>query len=123
MKALLMAVALVGMLASSGAMAKGADGNELLTQCQSYIKMIDGETNFIAVDAGACGGFVQGVNSTVQFYSDVLKKEDRFCLSDGVTYAQLGRIVVKYLKDNPKQLNKDRTALVWLALIDAYPCK
>lgn len=118
-----MAVALVGMLGSGVAMAKGADGNELLSQCQSYIKMIDGERNFVAVDAGACGGFVQGFTSTVQFYSEELKKEDRFCLPDGVTYAQLGRIVVKYLKDNPKDLNKGRTSLVWFALMDAYPCK
>jgi hypothetical protein len=123
MKAWIEAIALVGMLGSSVAMAEGRDGNELLTQCQSYIKMIDGERNYTYIDAGACGGFIQGFNGAVQFYSEVLKKDDKYCIPDGVTNAQLGRIVVKYLKDNPKELNESRVTLVWLALRDAYPCK
>ena len=41
-------------------------------------------------------------------------------MPDDVSYAQEVRIVVKYLKDNPKLLNKDNTTLVWLALEEAY---
>ena len=125
MKAGLMAVALVGILGSGTAMAAGRDGNELLGQCQHFIRLVDGGTarSDEHYDAGTCGGFVQGVNSSVFFYSEVLEKDDKFCVPDSVTNGQLVRIVVKYLKDNPKILNKDRTTLVWLALKDAYPCK
>lgn len=123
MKKLMMAIVLAGMLGSGAVMAKGADGNELLTQCQSYIKLIDDEKNYSSVNAGACGGFVQGVDSTVQFYSEVLKKDEKYCTPDGVTNTQIVRVVVKFLKDNPQILNKNKTSLVWMALMDAYPCK
>jgi hypothetical protein len=113
------------MLGGGAAMAAEAkfDGNELLMQCQHFIKLIDDEKGFSPVYAGACGGFVQGVDSTVFFYGEDLEKDAKFCTPKNATNAQLVRIVVKYLKDNPKLLNKDKTTLVWLALKDAYPCK
>ncbi|MNP43722.1 hypothetical protein D3C76_1375580 [compost metagenome] len=125
MKTVLMAVALAGMLGSGAAMAENVrlDGNGLLRQCQQFIKMMDGEKDFNRLDAGTCGGFVQGVSSTVFFFRGELKKDDKFCEPDTATGNQLVRIVVKYLKDNPKMLNEGRTTLVWLALMDAYPCK
>ncbi|MNR20266.1 hypothetical protein D3C85_1370980 [compost metagenome] len=125
MKAWIGAVALVGMLANEAAMAADPklDGNGLLRQCQQFIKMMDGEKDFNRLDAGTCGGFVQGVSSTVFFFRGELKKDDKFCEPDTATGNQLVRIVVKYLTDNPKMLNEGRTTLVWVALMDAYPCK
>lgn len=123
-----MVVALVGgvLTGVSGAVSAADpkyDGNELLGQCQQFIKAADSEVNFNRVDAGVCGGFVQGVNSTVFFLSGDLENDAKFCTPDGVTNGQLVRIVVKYLKDNPKLLNNSRAGLVWFALKDAYPCK
>ncbi|MNJ01850.1 hypothetical protein D3C73_1616130 [compost metagenome] len=66
---------------------------------------------------------MQGVLATTFFYSDELRKDEIFCVPTTVTYAQLVRVVVKYLQDNPKDLNKGRMTLVWQALMDAYPCK
>ncbi|MGF6199793.1 Rap1a/Tai family immunity protein [Pseudomonas laurylsulfatiphila] len=125
MKALLMAVALVGLLGSGAAMAADQrfDGNELLGQCQQYIKAMDGERSYNHIDAGLCGGFVPGVASTVSFLKNDLKKDAKFCTPIGATNGQLVRIVVKYLSDNPKLLDMDRTRLVWYAFVDAYPCK
>lgn len=125
MKAGLMAVALVGMLGSwvvSAAQLK-QDGNELLGQCQQYVKAADAERNYDQYDAALCTGFMQGVIGTVIFYSETLKKDDKFCLPNNVTNGQLVRILVKFLKDNPKMLNENRVSLVWLAFMDAYPCK
>ncbi|VVP73515.1 Rap1a/Tai family immunity protein [Pseudomonas fluorescens] len=122
MKAWIGAVALAGMLGSGAAMAKGGDGNELLAQCQQYIKYMDSE-NFNNYAADTCSGFLQGVVSTVIFYSEILKKDEKFCLPNNVTNSQVVRVVVKYLKDNPKLLNEGRTGLAWYALKDAYPCK
>lgn len=127
MKSRLIAVALAGaVLASSfvvNADARRDDGNYLLEQCQSFIKLVDSERDYIAVNAGACGGFVQGVSDTIYFLGDELPKEAKFCEPNGTTNTQLVRIVVKYLKDNPKLLNTSKTSLVWSALQDAYPCK
>ncbi|WP_223508746.1 Rap1a/Tai family immunity protein [Pseudomonas sp. BF-RE-29] len=127
MKTGLIAVALAGMLGSGAVNAADIkfDGNQLLLQCQNFITLVDGGTarTDAHYDAGTCAGFVQGVTNTVYFYSDELKKDEKFCMPDGVSYSQLVRVVVKYLKDNPKTLNDDRTALVWRSLIDAYPCK
>lgn len=119
-----MIVALVGVLGSGAVMAADAkfDGNMLLSQCQQYINAADSQ-KYNQIDAAVCGGFIQGVTSTVFFFSEDLKKNDRFCLPDNATNGQIARIVVKYLKDNPKLLNEGRAGLVWLALKDAYPCK
>ncbi|WP_047528492.1 Rap1a/Tai family immunity protein [Pseudomonas sp. 11/12A] len=126
MKTGLMAIALVGMLGSGGAMAAAPrfDGNELLMQCQNYVMLVDGGTarTDVHFDAGVCGGFVQGVANTVYFYSDELKKDLMFCIPDTAPAIQLVRVVVKYLKDNPKDLNVDRMTLVWRSFMDAYPC-
>jgi hypothetical protein len=125
MKTGLMAVALAGMLGSGAAMAAESrfDGNELLQQCQSYIKLVDGEKTNDFFSAGICAGFIQGVSNTVHFYSDDVEKDEKFCKPATVTNAQLVRIVVKYLQDNPKDLNQGRMTLVWMALMIAYPCK
>lgn len=127
MKTGLVAVVLVGMLGSGAAMAAdaGFDGNELLMQCQYYIKLVDGGTvkTNAHFSAGACGGFVHGVLATTLFYSDELKKDEKFCVPNNATYAQLVRVVVKYLTDNPKRLNETQMVLTWAALRDAYPCK
>lgn len=125
MKTGLMAVAVVGVLGCGAAMAEGGDGNELLGQCQYYIKLVDGGTvrTDAHFDAGECGGFVDGVVTSTIFYSDDLNKDGKFCVPGTATHSQMVRVVVKYLKDNPKMLNKERTGLVWLALKDAYPCK
>ena len=102
------------------------DGNEILgqcQQCQQCIKFADSERVGNYVDACLCVGYVQGVVSTVYFYSDELKKDAKYCLSGNVTNPQLVRIVVKYLKYNPNILNESRMALVWRALKGAHPCK
>ncbi|MDO9332383.1 MAG: Rap1a/Tai family immunity protein [Pseudomonas sp.] len=127
MKTGLMAVALAGVLGSGAVSTANArfDGNELLMQCRNFVTLVDGGTarTDVHFDAGVCGGFVQGVANTVYFYSDELKKDLKFCIPDSAPAIQLVRVVVKYLKDNPKNLNLDRMTLVWRSFMDAYPCK
>jgi hypothetical protein len=113
-------------LALAAALGSGqvlADGNELLRQCQHTIKAAEMEKSFDRFQAGMCLGMVQGVQSTVYFLSDDLNNDSKFCVPTKVSIGQLVRIVVKYLKDNPKLLNESETGLIWLALKDAYPCK
>lgn len=125
MKAGLLTITLAVLFSSAAAIAEQAkyDGNELLGQCQQYVKVADKEKIYDQFDAASCGGFVQGVTGTVFFYSELLKNDDKFCVPDSATNGQVVRIVVKYLRDNPKLLNENKVTLVWLALRDAYPCK
>lgn len=127
MKAWMTAVAMAGAMFAgvSGTVSAAikADGNEFLTQCQHYIKAVESEKDFDRFQAGICSGMVQGVQSTVYFLSDDLKNDAKFCIPADVTNGQSVRIVIKYMKDNPKLLNENRTGLIWLALKDAYPCK
>lgn len=59
------------------------DGNELLRQCQQYIRAADDEKNYDRIDAGMCGGFIQGVDSTFAMLGDNLKKmQDSACLRE-----------------------------------------
>ncbi|MFV3283168.1 Rap1a/Tai family immunity protein [Pseudomonas sp. NY15356] len=119
MKSKVIAIVLAGVVAGSCTVsAAGHDGNELLRNCKEFIK--DG--SFDALLAGECTGLIRGVASTVYFYSGDLKNDEKFCMPDDVTNGQVARIVIKYLEDNPKILNRPDMALVWEALIDAYPC-
>lgn len=113
-------IALIGVLGSNKAM---ADGSELLTQCQHAIKAAEMEKVYDPFQAGMCMGMVQGVQSTVYFLSDDLTNESKFCIPEKAKIGQLVRVVVKYLKENPKFLNEGETGLIWLALRGAYPCK
>ncbi|EKT4466791.1 hypothetical protein QEL93_002193 [Pseudomonas putida] len=121
MKSEVIAIALAGVVAGSSCTANAAeqDGNELLSNCKQFIS---DDRGFNAFQAGECTGLIRGVSNTVYFYSEVLKSDDKFCVPDGVKNGQLARIVVKYLEDNPKILNDPDIALIWKALMDAYPC-
>lgn len=125
MRSGLVTVALVGVVLNGSSFAVNAaeirsDGNELLSACKQFIKE---EGDFDAFHAGKCTGLVRGVSDTVFFYRSILKKDEMFCEPDSITNGQRARIVVKYLEDNPKLLNQRDVALVWRALMDAYPCK
>lgn len=124
MKALLMAVALVGMLGSGTA--KAANGNELLDSCQQAIRVMDTKTSdgISPLAVGQCFGIMEGVRGVLQILESNLHKNLRVCFPvGGINNAQAARIVKKYLHDNPAQLNEDATLLTIHAFKQAYPCK
>lgn len=45
-----------------------------------------------------------------------------FCPPARATNGQYLRVVIKYLNDNPAQLNRQFADLVWTALFNAWPC-
>lgn len=99
-----------------------ADGNELLTQCQQFIKVVEKEPDYDSGRAGMCIGYVEGFISTTTFFSSNLEDDAKLCIPKTVPNGQVVRVLVKYLKDNPAKLNKNKASLVWLAMRDAYPC-
>lgn len=122
MKAWVGAVALVGTLASGGAM---ADGNKLLEFCQSTVRYVD--TKGVEGDTfstGYCLGVITGVTSLRGLTNPGLPKNAQTCPpSPPPSATQVARISVKYMTENPERLNLDDGVLILLALQRAYPCK
>lgn len=127
MKAGMVAVALLAMLACGSALASADDGNELLVYCKQAVHALD--TPHMAnapsdVRIGQCFGIMEGVKGTMALMEQGPKAERVACWPDGgITNGQAARIVVKYLDNNPAKLNKDGVLLTVLAFSDAYPCK
>lgn len=94
------------------------DGNELLRYCRAETD--DGGNRWLA---GWCSGFVWGVSLAADSWR-AQAMEDQSCrMPDGVTGAQLVRIVVSYLEQHPEELHEDQLLLVTRAMTDAFPCK
>lgn len=115
------AIVLVGVMAGGSAMA--TNGNDLLRSCQSAIRFSDTGVLDDGIGTGFCLGTMQAIEDLMSFISASLKPEHRVCLPKGVSNEQAARIVVKYLKENPSELNQDSSSLAVFALQDSYPCK
>jgi hypothetical protein len=50
-------------------------------------------------------------------------KKDLLCIPLAVDGTQLIRVIVKYLKDNPKDLHNEAGWLTYTAIDAAYPCE
>jgi len=102
-----------------------ASGNKLLSQCNAAINFMDNQPadpDFLALSF--CLGMMQGVTNTNSMYEVQLGKDALFCAPEsGLNNGQAARIVVKYLKDNPKKLHQHGTILAIAALMKAYPCE
>ncbi|OHY79310.1 hypothetical protein BCA33_16755 [Marinobacter sp. AC-23] len=102
-----------------------ASGNKLLDHCNAAIDFMDNEPanpDFGAL--GYCFGMMQGVTNTNAMYEVQLGKDALFCAPEaGLNNGQAARIVVKYLKDNPKELHRHGTILAISAFMQAYPCE
>lgn len=87
------------------------DGNDLLPRCQA---VIDSQlTDYQGFPAGYCLGLVHGI----AFASP------KVCPASNVKNVQMVRVVVKFLEDNPEQLNAYESVLVERALSKAFPCR
>lgn len=121
------AIALVGMLASGGAMALGStSGTEFLTECQQAVRFVGNESkpSDNGLDVGHCLGVVKGVRATMTYFYRELPKAYKTCFPDGgISDVQGARIVVKYLIENPEELHEEASLLTILAFHKAFPCK
>src|SRR5262249_9802826 len=108
------------------------DGSEFLRQCNAAVRQMDGETLSAAdqVDAIYCMGYLSGfidshtaeigARRALQETTDQAK--EIYCLPKAIEVGQLVRIVTKYLKENPKILNKRANVCVVYALVSEFPC-
>ena len=101
-----------------------ADGNKLLSQCQSAEHFMDTHQVRDANAIGFCLGLVQGVRNTMTILDTGLNPSMHTCWPpDGIDNGQAVRIVVQYLKRSPERLHEDEVFLSMLAFRAAFPCK
>jgi hypothetical protein len=106
-----------------------ADGNQLLSQCTTFLQLVDGTSNgsttsLESFGAGTCAGMLQGITTTNKVYESTGRSKDLLmCLPrSGIQNGQAARVVVSYLNDHPQDLHGDEVLLATLALRDAFPC-
>src|SRR5436190_1415229 len=95
---LILAIALVG----GDAWADFQTGNELLQACEGTDRLL-------------CRGSVMAI-------ADVLDYQMDACVPIRATVGQLVDVVVKYLREHPKDRHHAAAALIITALPEAFPC-
>ena len=107
-------------------------GNDVLNSCQTAVRYIDNNGEFTNehFDSGWCTGWIAGVLQLTKLHNEriIVTKEKstmlQFCVPDsGIPVIQAVRVVVKFLKEHPEQLNEDGMGLTIAALKSTFPCK
>jgi hypothetical protein len=99
-------------------------GIDLLRGCTNMIKLVENNQVSVedATDVFTWNGYISGFLESNQI-TNTGKKMTSFCLPDkGITIEQAARIVIRYLKDNPKDLHQSARLCLLLSLQDAFPC-
>ncbi|VVP19612.1 hypothetical protein PS850_03807 [Pseudomonas fluorescens] len=101
----------------------GNDGNALITNCESLLRIVDARKDDNSLGAGYCVGMMHGVRSAMRVTADMLPPSEKSCVPHGISNGQTIRVVLKWLKDNPTQLDLDAGLLTYRALKESYPCR
>ena len=104
-------------------------GMSLLAQCEKAIKVEKDETksHYDYIEASACMSYIEGTIEGLDTFFEILKYKNfslnrPFCFPKKFTWGQGIMIVVKYLKEHPKDLHLDKRYLVNIAFMNAFPC-
>ena len=131
---LLLAIAalwIVSAVPTSARNLSAVTGEKLLTACSAAQKTDTDEASLTDADwneAFFCMGFVQGAldeQAVWQVGDEQSHRETlaHFCIDNDASWPQIIRILVKWLENNPKQLNLAGVVVIQKAMADAYPCK
>jgi|SRR5271166_6949664 len=118
-----------GLLVAQDSDWKG-DGNSLLTKRSLAVRAFDGEklSSADAVEGSFCMGYLLGSHDT-DYMVQTLEEHEKItlmkhaCVPSNVSTAQVLRVVLKYLRDNPERLNMPAPVLVTDAIRSSFPCK
>ena len=94
-----------------------ASGNDFLGECSVLGKQDSSLTNFDKAKGMQCMAYIAGLIDGT-YYEDLridaesnnkaTKLPPEFCLPEGVVYPQLTRVVLKYIRDNPRKPTRRR---------------
>jgi hypothetical protein len=123
-------LALLLLVAASAARATGDasfTGEDLLQGCVMAEQEMNGAT--LTRDQGepamGCISYIAGVRDTITLYPPTNKGKQLICIpkDQKITGGQLVRVVLKWLRDHPEELNMPRVVTVLEALRDTWPCR
>lgn len=101
-------------------------GNAFLRACSAIEKAehTDLESLHVVSCLSYVKGFMDGVFWEAEFVKANTKQEMRkpFCRPAGVENAQLVKVLLKYIRDNPEEAHQPTAVLIISALAKAYPC-
>ena len=104
------------------------DGNKLLSECTVTIRHMDtgvSPDSANQIDDVHCLGFIEGVLEGLvvgEHENPTATKKPYVCIPDGASLGQNVRVVVKWMKEHPKDLHRRAALLIYVALLEAYPC-
>jgi hypothetical protein len=113
---LLLLIPVIGLGQSGSAFELTRSGTEYLRHCENATH------SSVDEDVTVCAIWTSGVIDGIVI-SGAASQTPLLKIPDDVETAQLMRIIVKYMNDNPKLLNLSSRLLVLKALRDAYPAK
>ncbi len=75
-----------------------------------------------SVKVGYCIGFVTGMIGAANIYNEFGEGRKIYCVPKNATWKQTTQIIIKYLEDNPAELNSSDVFVTTVALKNAFPC-
>jgi Rap1a immunity proteins len=93
----------------------------LVKRCRAVLRVADSGIAANDGDLEHCIGYLQGF--TEGYETATTFRTKTICLPSGVSNAQVARVVVRYLEDNPERLDHPRFMGVLTALSVKFPCR
>lgn len=106
-------------IASIAASAQAQTGNDLLGWCNSYAAQSSSDPAEVGFERGLCAGYIAALLNTMTI-APVYGM--RVC-GKGITYWQAKDVVHKWLLTNPQDRHRPASALVVVALYEAFACR
>jgi Ssp1 endopeptidase immunity protein Rap1a len=102
----------------------GMSGNDLLPLCQALMDLADGKSisDSKAFDAVRCGSYIDGFLDGFTTRDSAPGMPQMVCFPEGVTSAQMHRVVMKWLLDHPARLHEPAWGLVTISVREAFSC-
>jgi len=127
MKKLVLLLVAVSLFMASPIMAMHFTQSALyLNVCKELQKAMETEKDYDSEKAPVCMGFVTGATKMHDDLAYLNKDVDNFakfyCLPDGANYEQIVSAWVKYLEDNPRELNLEPIITFNKAMKESFPC-
>ncbi|MFN7097131.1 MAG: Rap1a/Tai family immunity protein [Gammaproteobacteria bacterium] len=107
---------------------------DLLDYCTTYVQIRENlykgtPDNEAGIETGICLAYIVGIINMDSLVAESSTKEGEtakggwaLCLPDDITGDQSADAVLKYLHDNPNEVNTSTAVMVVKALRAAYPC-
>lgn len=103
----------------------GLDGNDLLPECQISVEQLNGKSfpQSQTTEGLHCLAYLEGFLDGFSFRDVTADKPSRMlCYPEGVSTAQMLRVVTKWLQGHPERLHEPAFGLVFTAIHEAFAC-